>query len=57
VKDIDALSPNGPGLEFPIIGDEDRNVATLNGMLDKLDKTNVDKKGMPFAVRTVFISK
>lgn len=57
IKDIDALNPNAPGLDFPIIGDEDRTVSELYGMLDKLDKTNVDKKGLPFTVRTVFISK
>lgn len=26
-------------------------------MLDNQDKTNVDKKGLPFTVRTVFISE
>ena len=26
-------------------------------MLDGLDKTNVDKKGIPFTVRTVFVSE
>ncbi|KIR51120.1 thiol-specific antioxidant protein 3 [Cryptococcus gattii Ru294] len=55
IKDIDALNPNAPGLDFPIIGDEDRTVSELYGMLDRLDKTNVDKKGLPFTVRTVFI--
>lgn len=56
IKDIDNLAPGGAQLDFPIIGDEDRNVSTLYGMLDNLDKTNVDKKGLPFTVRTVFIS-
>jgi len=55
IKDIDNLVPGGSQLDFPIIGDEDRNVSTLYGMLDNLDKTNVDKKGLPFTVRTVFI--
>ena len=55
IKDIDALHPDGPGLDFPIIGDEDRKVSVLYGMLDGLDKTNVDKKGLPFTVRSVFI--
>ncbi|CAD6574364.1 MAG: hypothetical protein TREMPRED_001098 [Tremellales sp. Tagirdzhanova-0007] len=55
IKDINGLSPEGPGLDFPIIGDEDRKIATLYGMLDNLDKTNVDKKGLPLTVRTVFI--
>ncbi len=44
-------------LTFPIIGDKDRKVATTYDMLDALDKTNVDAKGMPFTVRTVFISE
>ena len=57
IKDINKLAPNAPAVDFPIIGDEDRSVATLYGMLDNLDKTNVDKKGMPFTVRTVFVSK
>ncbi|ODN96285.1 hypothetical protein I350_08302 [Cryptococcus amylolentus CBS 6273] len=55
IKDIDALTKDGPNVDFPIIGDEDRHVAELYGMLDGLDKTNVDKKGIPFTVRTVFI--
>ncbi len=43
-------------LTFPIIGDKDRSIATTYDMLDALDKSNVDAKGMPFTVRTVFIS-
>jgi alkyl hydroperoxide reductase subunit AhpC len=57
VKDINKLSTEGPEVDFPIIGDEDRKVATLYGMLDNLDKTNVDKKGLPLTVRTVFVSE
>jgi alkyl hydroperoxide reductase subunit AhpC len=56
IKDINNLS-EGPALDFPIIADESREVSTLYGMLDNLDKTNVDKKGIPFTVRTVFVSK
>ncbi|WWD22539.1 hypothetical protein CI109_107032 [Kwoniella shandongensis] len=55
IKDINKLVPDAPELEFPIIGDEDRKVSELYGMLDNLDKTNVDKKGIPFTVRTVFV--
>jgi alkyl hydroperoxide reductase subunit AhpC len=40
---------------FPIIADFDRTVATLYRMLDGQDPTNVDKKGMPLTVRSVFI--
>jgi alkyl hydroperoxide reductase subunit AhpC len=42
-------------VKFPIIADFDRSVATLYGMLDGQDPTNVDKKGMPLTVRSVFI--
>jgi alkyl hydroperoxide reductase subunit AhpC len=42
-------------LEFPIIADADRRVATLFDMLDYQDPTNIDKKGMPLTVRSVFI--
>jgi alkyl hydroperoxide reductase subunit AhpC len=55
VKDVDNLG--GGHLEFPIIGDEDRKVSELYGMLDHQDASNVDKKGLPFTVRTVFISE
>lgn len=57
IKDINGLKPDGPAVDFPIIADESREISTLYGMLDNLDKTNVDKKGLPFTVRTVFISE
>ena len=57
VKDIDNLVPGGASLDFPIIGDESREVANLYGMLDKQDLTNVDKKGMAMTIRLVFISE
>jgi alkyl hydroperoxide reductase subunit AhpC len=37
------------------IADADRKVSTLYDMLDEQDATNVDQKGIPFTVRTVFI--
>lgn len=40
---------------FPIIADADRKIATLYGMLDYQDSTNVDAKGLPLTVRSVFI--
>ncbi|WWC85860.1 uncharacterized protein L201_000727 [Kwoniella dendrophila CBS 6074] len=55
IKDINNLQPNGPEVDFPIIADEDRKVSELFGMLDELDVTNRDSKGIPFTVRTVFI--
>jgi len=42
-------------LQFPIIADADRRVATLYDMLDLQDASNVDKKGLPLTVRTVFV--
>ena len=42
-------------VSFPIIADADRKVATLYGMLDAQDPTNIDKAGMPLTVRSVFI--
>ncbi|KAI0254228.1 1-Cys peroxiredoxin [Lactifluus subvellereus] len=42
-------------LQFPIIADADRRVATLYDMLDYQDASNVDKKGLPLTVRTVFV--
>jgi alkyl hydroperoxide reductase subunit AhpC len=53
IKDIDQYS--GTTLKFPIIGDKDRKIATEFGMLDYQDATNVDAKGLPLTVRTVFI--
>ncbi|KAI0069077.1 1-Cys peroxiredoxin [Artomyces pyxidatus] len=42
-------------VQYPIIADPDRQIATLYDMLDYQDATNVDKKGMPLTVRTVFV--
>lgn len=44
-------------MKFPIIGDKDRSVSTTYDMLDYQDASNVDAKGMPFTVRTVFIGE
>jgi len=59
IKDVEEVASakyaQDVSLDFPIIGDKDREVATTYDMLDALDKTNVDAKGMPFTVRTVFI--
>lgn len=55
IKDIDRTQHCT--VNFPIIADEDRKVATLYGMLDSAehDPTNLDKKGIPFTVRNVFV--
>ncbi|KAI8906207.1 peroxiredoxin [Powellomyces hirtus] len=42
-------------VDFPIIADADRKVATLYDMLDYQDASNVDRNGMPLTVRSVFI--
>jgi len=58
VKDINEYGTkfNGPtDVQFPIIADADRKISTVYDMLDALDATNVDAKGLPFTVRTVFV--
>ncbi|BGP40148.1 peroxiredoxin 1 [Rhodotorula kratochvilovae] len=42
-------------LQFPIIADPTREIAKLYDMLDEQDLTNLDEKGIPFTVRTVYI--
>ncbi|KAL1934780.1 hypothetical protein VTP01DRAFT_6962 [Rhizomucor pusillus] len=53
ITDINDIS--GVDLQFPIIADADRKVSELYDMLDHQDATNVDAKGIPFTVRSVFI--
>lgn len=53
IEDINDISHTS--VNFPIIGDHERKVATLYDMLDALDPTNVDAKGVPFTVRDVFV--
>ncbi|KXS12968.1 thioredoxin-like protein [Gonapodya prolifera JEL478] len=40
---------------FPIVADADRKVAALYSMVDYQDPSNIDKKGIPFTVRSVFV--
>lgn len=56
IKDIDEFSKGAAHVDFPIVADKSRKVSTLYGMLDHQDATNVDAKGIPFTVRSVFIS-
>ncbi|GAA5950632.1 hypothetical protein JCM3765_000556 [Sporobolomyces pararoseus] len=42
-------------LQFPIIADPSREVAALYDMLDEQDLTNLDSKGIPFTVRSVYV--
>jgi alkyl hydroperoxide reductase subunit AhpC len=53
VQDVNEV--NDVKLDFPIIADADRKISTLYDMLDHQDATNVDQKGIPFTVRSVFI--
>ncbi|RUP46816.1 thioredoxin-like protein [Jimgerdemannia flammicorona] len=53
IQDINDIS--NVQLNFPIIADANRDVATLYDMLDYQDPTNRDLKGVPFTVRSVFI--
>jgi alkyl hydroperoxide reductase subunit AhpC len=42
-------------LHFPIIADPSREIAHLYDMLDEQDLTNLDEKGIPFTVRSVYV--
>jgi alkyl hydroperoxide reductase subunit AhpC len=53
IQDINEIS--GSDLQFPIIGDKQRQVALLYDMLDQQDATNVDEKGIAFTIRSVFV--
>lgn len=53
IKDINEVT--GSTLSFPIIGDKDRKIAWLYDMIDHQDLTNVDKSGIAFTIRSVFI--
>ncbi|KAG8763433.1 hypothetical protein FRC11_003918 [Ceratobasidium sp. 423] len=57
IKDINEVgSKIAPtNVQFPIIADADRQISTLYDMLDAVDPTNVDAKGIPFTIRTVFV--
>jgi len=59
ITDIEQFGQKTTGKDstvtFPIIADADRNVSALYDMLDAVDATNVDAKGIPFTVRTVFV--
>jgi len=57
IEDINKVGAEiGPtDVQFPIIADADRKVSTLYDMLDAVDPTNVDAKGIPFTIRTVFV--
>ncbi|KAJ1556564.1 hypothetical protein HK096_000173 [Nowakowskiella sp. JEL0078] len=51
----DINNTQGATVHFPIIADANRQVALLYDMIDHQDATNVDSKGIPLTVRSVFI--
>ncbi|CAO3695295.1 unnamed protein product [Rhizopus stolonifer] len=53
IADINEISQ--VQLNFPLIADADRKVSILYDMLDHQDITNLDDKGIPFTIRSVFI--
>lgn len=53
IADINEISQ--VQLNFPLIADADRKVSVLYDMLDHQDITNLDDKGIPFTIRSVFI--
>ncbi|KAL8278236.1 hypothetical protein RQP46_009409 [Phenoliferia psychrophenolica] len=53
IADINELS--NVNVQFPIIADPSRQIAKLYDMLDEQDLTNLDSKGIPFTVRSVFV--
>ena len=55
IKDIEAADwAKGAKVDFPIIADPDREIATKYGMLDPEEK---DAAGLPMACRAVFVVK
>eukprot|EP00887_Chlorella_sp_A99_P003303 scaffold9.g3303.t1 len=52
VKDIEGSMSEGQHIEYPIIADPTRDIATKWGMLDPAEK---DKEGRAFAARTAFV--
>ncbi|CEM38360.1 unnamed protein product [Vitrella brassicaformis CCMP3155] len=52
LSDVVSHCENGITIDFPIIGDESRDVAVKYGMLDPSEK---DKDGLPLTCRAVFI--
>ncbi|KAJ5937018.1 hypothetical protein N7466_003468 [Penicillium verhagenii] len=53
INDIAEIA--GCPLTFPVIGDEDRQIAYAYDMLDHQDLTNVDARGIAYTIRSVFI--
>merc|ERR1711939_866328 len=54
-REKDINETQGSTVDFPIIADPERKVAHLYDMLDEKDLTNLDEKGLPFTVRSVYL--
>mmetsp|Transcript_29934 Transcript_29934/g.50371 ORF Transcript_29934/g.50371 Transcript_29934/m.50371 type:complete len:289 (-) Transcript_29934:193-1059(-) len=52
LKDVVAHCENKVTVDFPIIGDADRKISVLYGMIDP---SNIDDSGLPLTTRAVFI--
>ncbi|KAG8811202.1 hypothetical protein FRC17_002581 [Serendipita sp. 399] len=58
IKDINEYGSNTVSpteVQFPSIADAYRKISAFYDMLDVVDATNVDSKGIPSTVRTVFL--
>lgn len=57
IKDIDEVTGSKftGNQSFPIIADENREVAWLYDMVDAQDMKNIDEKGIAFTIRSVFV--
>jgi alkyl hydroperoxide reductase subunit AhpC len=49
-QDINEIS--GCDLTFPLIGDKERKIAYAYDMIDDVDTTNIDTRGMPLTIRS-----
>ncbi|XP_063233906.1 peroxiredoxin-6-like [Bacillus rossius redtenbacheri] len=52
IEDIQAVAGSSGEFPYPIIADEDRELAVLLGMLDPVEK---DRDGLPLTCRAVFV--
>ncbi|KAL1657613.1 thioredoxin-like protein [Schizophyllum commune] len=53
IKDINEVA--NTNVTFPIIADADRKVAFLYDMVTEDDLRDIEKKGLPFTIRSVFV--
>ncbi|KAL1759704.1 thioredoxin-like protein [Schizophyllum commune] len=53
IKDINEVA--NTNVTFPIVADADRKVAFLYDMVTEDDLRDIEKKGLPFTIRSVFV--